>query len=67
LQTSERRHNHCDILIEDCASERNMLGPGQGHLPGQYRLGPGVLAPACVGSAQAELALDMMVKRSLER
>jgi acyl-CoA dehydrogenase len=42
-------------------------GRGQGHLLGQYRLGPARLAHCMRWIGQAEIALDMMVKRSLER
>jgi acyl-CoA dehydrogenase len=42
-------------------------GRGQGHLLGQYRLGPARLAHCMRWIAQAETALDMMVDRSLQR
>jgi acyl-CoA dehydrogenase len=42
-------------------------GRGQGHLLGQYRLGPARLAHCMRWIAQAEMALDMMVDRSLHR
>ena len=42
-------------------------GRGQGHLLGQYRLGPARLAHCMRWIAQAETALDMMVDRSLDR
>ena len=42
-------------------------GRGQGHLLGQYRLGPARLAHCMRWIAQAETALDMMVERSLNR
>ena len=46
----------------------NMLGGrGQGHLLGQYRLGPARLAHCMRWIGQAEIALDMMVDRSLKR
>ena len=62
-------HNHCEILIEDLrVPAANMLGGrGQGHLLGQYRLGPARLAHCMRWIGQAETALDMMVARSLER
>ena len=48
--------------------ESQMLGGrGQGHLLGQYRLGPARLAHCMRWIAQAETALDMMVDRSLNR
>jgi acyl-CoA dehydrogenase len=42
-------------------------GQGQGHLLGQFRLGPARLAHCMRWLGQAELALDLMVKRSMER
>ncbi len=48
--------------------EDQMLGGrGQGHLLGQYRLGPARLAHCMRWIGQAETALDMMVDRSLNR
>jgi acyl-CoA dehydrogenase len=45
-----------------------MLGKrGQGHLLGQARLGPARLAHCMRWIGQAEIALDMMVDRSLKR
>jgi acyl-CoA dehydrogenase len=69
VHTMSGGHNHCEILIEDLrVPDENMLGgQGQGHLLGQYRLGPARLAHCMRWLGQAELALDMMVKRSLER
>lgn len=60
---------HSEILIKDLAvPAANMLGGrGQGHLLGQYRLGPARLAHCMRWLSQAETALDMMVQRSLER
>ena len=56
---------HCEILIEDLrVHDAKMLGGrGQGHLLGQYRLGPARLAHCMRWIAQAETALDMMVDR----
>src|SRR5207245_9877931 len=42
-------------------------GRAQGHPLGQYRLGPARLAHCMRWIAQAEVALDMMVDRSLKR
>ena len=60
---------HSEIVIEDLrVPDANMLGGrGQGHLLGQYRLGPARLAHCMRWIAQAETALDMMVDRSLNR
>jgi acyl-CoA dehydrogenase len=62
-------HNHCEIEIKDLrVPAKNMLGGrGQGHLLGQYRLGPARLAHCMRWIAQAEIALDMMVDRALNR
>ena len=43
------------------------MATGQGHLLGQYRLGPARLAHCMRWIGQAETALDMMVARSLNR
>ena len=60
---------HSEIVIEDLrVHESQMLGGrGQGHILGQYRLGPARLAHCMRWIAQAEMALDMMVERSLDR
>lgn len=69
VHTMSGSHNHCEIMIEDLrVPAENMLGGrGQGHLLGQYRLGPARLAHCMRWIGQAEMALDLMVKRSLER
>ena len=69
VHTMSGGHNHCEILIEDLrVPASNMLGgQGQGHLLGQFRLGPARLAHCMRWLGQAELALDLMVKRSMER
>jgi acyl-CoA dehydrogenase len=69
VETMSGGHNHCEIEIKDLrVPNSNMLGGrGQGHLLGQYRLGPARLAHCMRWIAQAETALDMMVARSLER
>jgi len=69
VHTMSGGHNHCEIKIEDLrVPAANMLGGrGQGHLLGQYRLGPARLAHCMRWIGQAEIALDLMVKRSLER
>lgn len=63
------RTGHSEIRLEDLrVPASNMLGErGQGHLLGQYRLGPARLAHCMRWLAQAEMALDMMVERSLHR
>ncbi len=69
VETMAGGHNHCEIRISDLrVPATNMLGGrGQGHLLGQARLGPARLAHCMRWIGQAEVALDMMVARSLER
>ena len=69
IETLSGSHNHCEIVIEDLRVPAvNMLGGrGQGHLLGQARLGPARLAHCMRWVGQAEVALDMMVSRSLDR
>jgi acyl-CoA dehydrogenase len=69
VETMSGGHNHCEIRITDLrVPAANMLGGrGQGHLLGQARLGPARLAHCMRWLGQAEIALDMMVARSLER
>ena len=69
IETMHGGTGHSEIVIEDLrVHESHMLGGrGQGHLLGQYRLGPARLAHCMRWIAQAETALDMMVARSLDR
>jgi acyl-CoA dehydrogenase len=69
VETMHGSTGHSEIVIEDLrVHDRQMLGGrGQGHLLGQYRLGPARLAHCMRWIAQAEMALDMMVDRSLNR
>ena len=69
VETMHGGTGHSEIVIEDLrVPDANMLGGrGQGHLLGQYRLGPARLAHCMRWIAQAETALDMMVDRSLNR
>ena len=69
IETMHGSTGHSEIVIEDLrVHESQMLGGrGQGHLLGQYRLGPARLAHCMRWIAQAEVALDMMVDRSLDR
>jgi acyl-CoA dehydrogenase len=69
VATMSGSHNHAEIRIENLRVPReNMLGGrGQGHLLGQARLGPARLAHCMRWIGQAEVALDMMVDRSLKR
>ncbi len=69
IETMHGSTGHSEILIEDLRvhKDRMLGGRGQGHLLGQYRLGPARLAHCMRWISQAETALDMMVDRSLNR
>ncbi len=69
IETMHGGTGHSEIVIEDLRVHRSQMlgGRGQGHLLGQYRLGPARLAHCMRWIAQAEMALDMMVDRSLDR
>jgi acyl-CoA dehydrogenase len=69
ISTMHGSTGHNEIVIEDLRVHNDQMlgGRGQGHLLGQYRLGPARLAHCMRWIAQAETALDMMVARSLER
>jgi acyl-CoA dehydrogenase len=69
VETMHGSTGHSEIRIDNLRiPSRNILGGrGQGHRLGQYRLGPARLAHCMRWIAQAEMALDMMVDRSLNR
>jgi acyl-CoA dehydrogenase len=69
VETMHGGTGHSEIRIENLRiPAANVLGGrGQGHRLGQYRLGPARLAHCMRWIAQAEMALDMMVDRSLKR
>jgi acyl-CoA dehydrogenase len=69
VKTMAGHHNHAEIRIENLRLPKDSLlgGRGQGHLLGQARLGPARLAHCMRWIGQAEVALDMMVDRSLKR
>ncbi|HEY7439249.1 MAG TPA: acyl-CoA dehydrogenase family protein [Acidimicrobiia bacterium] len=69
IETMHGSTGHSEIVIEDLRVHNDQMlgGRGQGHLLGQYRLGPARLAHCMRWIAQAEVALDMMVDRSLKR
>jgi acyl-CoA dehydrogenase len=69
VETMHGGSGHSEIVITDLrVPAANVLGGrGQGHRLGQYRLGPARLAHCMRWLAQAEVALDMMVDRSLHR
>jgi len=69
VETMHGSTGHSEIRITDLRVPASAMlgGRGQGHLLGQYRLGPARLAHCMRWIAQAETALDMMVDRSLNR
>jgi acyl-CoA dehydrogenase len=69
VETMHGSTGHSEIRITDLRVHDDAMlgGRGQGHLLGQYRLGPARLAHCMRWIAQAEMALDMMVDRSLHR
>ena len=69
IETMHGATGHSEIVIEDLRiPAENMISErGSGHRLGQYRLGPARLAHCMRWIAQAEMALDMMVDRSMNR
>jgi acyl-CoA dehydrogenase len=69
VETMSGSHNHCEIRIDGMRlpADNILGGRGQGHLLGQYRLGPARLAHCMRWIGQAETALEMMVDRALNR
>jgi acyl-CoA dehydrogenase len=69
IDTMAGRGNHCEIRFNNCVvTADSMLGPrGQGHTLGQVRLGPARLAHCMRWIGNAEVALEMMLKRAMER
>ncbi len=69
VHTMSGSHNHCEIRITDLRVPNSTMlgGPGQGHLLGQARLGPARLAHCMRWIGQSEIALNMMIKRAMER
>ncbi len=69
VETMSGSHNHCEIRITDLRVHNDQMlgGRGQGHLLGQARLGPARLAHCMRWIGQAEMALEMMVDRALNR
>jgi acyl-CoA dehydrogenase len=61
--------NHCEVRLVECTvGADTMLGErGGGHKLGQFRLGPARLAHCMRWIGNAEIALEMLVKRALER
>jgi acyl-CoA dehydrogenase len=69
VETMSGGHNHCEIRIENMRLPKDALlgGRGQGHILGQFRLGPARLAHCMRWIGQAEVALNMMIDRALKR
>jgi acyl-CoA dehydrogenase len=69
IDTMHGRGNHCEIKITDLRvpADRMLGGQGQGHLLGQYRLGPARLAHCMRWIGNAEIALEMLIDRALTR
>ncbi len=69
IDTMAGQGNHCEIRITNLrVPAENMLGErGHGHLLGQYRLGPARLAHCMRWIGNAEVAMEMMVDRALNR
>jgi acyl-CoA dehydrogenase len=69
IETMHGSTGHSEIVITDLRvpDSHRLGGRGEGHRLGQYRLGPARLAHCMRWIAQAEVALDMMVDRSLHR
>jgi acyl-CoA dehydrogenase len=69
VETMHGSTGHSEIRIEDLRvpADKMLGGRGEGHLLGQSRLGPARLAHCMRWIAQAEMALDMMVDRALNR
>jgi acyl-CoA dehydrogenase len=69
VETMSGGHNHCEIRIRGLRVPKDNIlgGRGQGHLLGQYRLGPARLAHCMRWIGQAEKALNMTIDRALHR
>ena len=69
LDTMAGRGNHCEIRITDLrvVDDKMLGGRGEGHLLGQYRLGPARLAHCMRWIGNAEVALEMLMERALTR
>src|SRR5438552_7390526 len=69
ISTMAGHGNHCEVRLVECTvGADTMLGErGGGHKLGQFRLGPARLAHCMRWIGNAEIALEMLVKRALER
>ena len=62
IDTMHGQGNHCEIRITDLRVPNDSMlgGRGDGHLLGQYRLGPARLAHCMRWIGNAEIALEML-------
>ena len=69
VETMAGHGNHCEIRFEDVRVPDDAIlgGRGQGHRLGQARLGPARLAHCMRWIGSAEMALEMLTKRALDR
>jgi acyl-CoA dehydrogenase len=69
VETMAGPANHPEIKITDVRVPADAMlgGRGDGHRLGQYRLGPARLAHCMRWIGNAEIALEMLVKRATER
>jgi alkylation response protein AidB-like acyl-CoA dehydrogenase len=69
ISTMAGHGNHCEVRLTDCVvAAGSMLGErGGGHKLGQFRLGPARLAHCMRWIGNAEIALELLVKRALAR
>ncbi|MEX0800309.1 MAG: acyl-CoA dehydrogenase family protein [Dehalococcoidia bacterium] len=69
VETMAGQGNHPEIRITDVRVPADAMlgGRGDGHRLGQYRLGPARLAHCMRWIGNAEIALEMLVKRATER
>jgi acyl-CoA dehydrogenase len=69
IDTMAGQGNHCEIQITNVRvpADQMLGGRGEGHLLGQYRLGPARLAHCMRWIGNAEVALEMLVDRATKR
>jgi acyl-CoA dehydrogenase len=69
VETMAGHGNHCEIRLEDVRVRNASIlgGRGQGHRLGQVRLGPARLAHCMRWIGSAEIALEMLTRRALDR